>query len=88
MIDAVLRFVAWLFGPEQPKAVRPVAAGPDHYRLHLPRSVIYELHEVTRANRRRPEPLAFLRVRFASEDSRTVVVAVGVHLLGRSRLAG
>jgi hypothetical protein len=77
MIEAVLRFVAWLFGPPRSKAARPVAVEPDRYRLHIPRSVIHELRDVTRPHWR-PEPLAFLRVRFASEDSRTVVVAVGV----------
>lgn len=79
MIDAVLRFAARLFGPQQPNAMPRVAAEPDRYRLHLPQSVIRELREVTRPNRNRPEPLAFLRVRFASEDSRSVVVSVGIH---------
>lgn len=78
MIDAVVRFVAWLFGPQQSKATPRVETEPDRYRLHIPRSVIRELREVTRPKRHRPEPLAFLRVRFASEDSRTVVVAVGI----------
>ncbi|HTW85404.1 MAG TPA: hypothetical protein VMD91_15145 [Candidatus Sulfotelmatobacter sp.] len=67
-----------MFGPSRPQAAPPVAAEPARYRLRIPRSVIHELREVTRPNRQRPEPLAFLRVRFASEDSRTVVVAVGV----------
>ncbi len=80
MIDAALRFVTWMFGPAQPRATATASAKaePDRHRLHIPRSVIHELREVTRPNRHRLEPLAFLRVRFASEDSRTVVVAIGV----------
>lgn len=77
MMGAVLRFIGWLFGWPRAKATPLVAPEPDRYRLHIPRSVVRELREVTRPNHR-PEPLAFLRVRFASEDSRTVVVAVGV----------
>ena len=77
MTGAILRFIRWLFGPPRPTATPPVAAEPDRYRLHILRSVIDGLREVVRPNHR-PEPLAFLRVRFASEDSRTVVVAVGV----------
>jgi hypothetical protein len=77
MIDALLKFLAWLFPAPVTKTASAAAAEPDRYRLHIPRSVIHELREVNCPNRR-PEPLAFLRVRFASEDSRTVVVAVGV----------
>ncbi len=77
MTEAVRRFIAWLFGPQRPTAAPPAASEPGRYRLHIPRSVIHELREVTRPNHRL-EPLAFLRVRFASEDSRTVLVAVGV----------
>ena len=77
MTDAVLRFIRSLFRPPRPTATPPFATEPDRYRLHIPRSVIHRLREVVRPNRR-PEPLAFLRVRFASEDSRTVVVVVGV----------
>lgn len=78
MIEAILRFIAWLFRTSSANVTSSPTAEPDHYRLHLPRSLLHELREVTRTNRQRPEPLAFLRVRFASEDSRTVVVAVGV----------
>jgi hypothetical protein len=76
-MEAVFRFVGWLFGRPRVKEMPLVAPEPDRYRLHIPRSVALELREVTQPNHR-PEPLAFLRVRFASEDSRTVVVAVSV----------
>jgi hypothetical protein len=78
MIAAIRKFLTWLFGRPTPTPVsisEPVDVAP--YRLHIPRSLVHELREATRPNARRGEPLAFLRVRFASEDSRTVLVAVG-----------
>lgn len=79
MIDAILKVLVWLFGP-RPSMPVPVSERVDvtSYRLHLPRALINELREVTRPTVRRGEPLAFLRVRFASEESRTVMVGVGV----------
>jgi hypothetical protein len=79
MIGDVLKVLAWLFGPSP---TTPVAmsepAQASTYRLHVPRSLLHQLREVTRPTVRHGEPLAFLRVRFASEDSRTVLVGVGV----------
>jgi len=79
VIGAILKVLAWLFGPTPPTPV-PVSEPADApaYRLHVPCSLIHQLREVTRPTVRRGEPLAFLRVRFASEDSRTVLVGVGV----------
>jgi hypothetical protein len=79
MITALLRFVAWLFGPATPPATSPepvTQVAP--YRLHVPRSLVNELRNVTAPDSHRGEPLAFLRVRFASEESRTVMVGIGV----------
>lgn len=79
MIGAILKVLAWLFGrlPSTPITVLEVAdVAP--YRLLVPRSLMQQLGEVTHPTIRRGEPLAFLRVRFASEDSRTVLVGVGV----------
>ena len=79
MIGAIVKVMAWLFGPAPPTPVEvPEPADVPIYRLHLARCLIQQLREVTRPTVRRGEPLAFLRVRFASEDSRTVLVGVGV----------
>jgi hypothetical protein len=79
MIDVLLRLLPWLFGSPQ------VTRSPDEraprvaaYRLHVPRSLFHALRRITASDMRRGEPLAFLRVRFASEESRTVVVGIGV----------
>jgi hypothetical protein len=79
VIAALLRILAWLFGAAATpaKTAEPVAQIAP-YRLHVPRSLLRELHTVTAPNARRGEPLAFLRVRFASEESRTVIVGIGV----------
>jgi hypothetical protein len=78
MIGAILKVMAWLFGPSPTPVALPEPAAVLTYRLHVPRSLIHQLREVTRPTVRRGEPLAFLRVRFASEDSRSVLVGVGV----------
>jgi hypothetical protein len=78
MIRAILKVLSWLFGPPPTTVAVSEPADAVSYRLHIPRSLIGELREVTRPTGRRGEPLAFLRVRFASEDSRTVLVGVGV----------
>jgi hypothetical protein len=84
MIDAIVRFIAWLFGsapttpPETVAAVRaPVATGPE-YRLHVPSSLLRQLRAITQPNATRIEPLAFLFVRFASEETRTTIVGIGI----------
>jgi len=76
MTNAVVRLIVWMLGA-RPTAAVTVAAEHDQYRLHIPQSVVTKLREITRPNQC-AEPLAFLRARFASEDSRTVAVAVGV----------
>ncbi|MFZ1125731.1 MAG: hypothetical protein WAN59_11395 [Candidatus Baltobacteraceae bacterium] len=50
---------------------------PSTARLHVPRSVVTTLREITRPTPRCVEPLALLRARYASEGSRNVVVGVG-----------
>ena len=90
MIEMVLKFIASLLGlsgrstplaaskvnePTVP-AQRPTPTAA--YRLHVPRSLARRLRQVTRPNEDRGEPLAFLRVRFASEESRTVIVGIDV----------
>ena len=79
MIDALLRFLTAVFGSHQVtrRADEPaprVAA----YRLHVPRSLLHDLRRLTAPDTRRGEPLAFLRVRYASEESRSVVVGIGI----------
>jgi hypothetical protein len=76
MTNAVIRLIVWLFGA-RPTATVPVAAEDNRHRLHIPQSLINKLRELTRPQHR-PEPLAFLKARFASEKSRRVVVAIGV----------
>jgi hypothetical protein len=68
--------IAWLrnlFGfvdqPEEPSK-RP--------RLRITRSLLHELHRVTMPTASNVEPLAFLRVRFASDDVTDVIVAAEV----------
>jgi hypothetical protein len=84
MIDAIVHFIAWLFGsaPTTPAEIvagvpTPVAADPEH-RLHVPSSLLRQLRAITRPNAIRIEPLAFLFVRFASEETRTTIVGVGI----------
>lgn len=60
-----------------PAAVKPSKPKPD-VRVHIPRSVLHELRRATKPTRERFEPLAFLRVRYASENVKSVLVAVGV----------
>jgi hypothetical protein len=43
----------------------------------VPRSLLQQLREMTRPNARRPEPLALLRARYASEDAGNVIVGIG-----------
>jgi hypothetical protein len=75
MIGAILKLVAWLFAPmPQKRAIEPVEEAA--YRIHVPRSLMHELRAITRPNHDRGEPLAFLLVRFASEDSYTILVGI------------
>jgi len=76
MIAAILKLVARLFGPPAEKlaVAAPVEVAP--YRIHVPRSLMHELRKITRPNKKRDEPLAFLLTRFASEDSRTILVGI------------
>lgn len=68
----VRRFLSW-FGPA------PVSPVPrSGTRVRLPRSVMHALHRATKPDARCREPLAFLLVRYASEDARDVIVAIGV----------
>ncbi len=78
MIHALMRAVEWIFGPLPARTTSSPINEPNHYRLNMPQSLIYELREATRPTDRRPEPLAFLRVRFASEDSRMVAIGIRV----------
>ncbi|MHB1550462.1 MAG: hypothetical protein ACYCX6_04615, partial [Vulcanimicrobiaceae bacterium] len=71
----MIKFIEWLAGwfgrsqtPEPPRGVR----------INLPRSLMHALHVATKPTATRHEPLAFLRVRYASEDVRDVAVGIGV----------
>ena len=90
MIAAILNKLAALFGQQRPST--PVNSEPTKtasYRVHIPRSLMYELRDVTRPRAGRPEPLAFLRVRFASEASRNVLVALSaLQFPGAAYVAG
>jgi hypothetical protein len=72
MSALIERFLAWIGWRQQP--VRP----PHGVRINIPRSILQALHRVTTPTAARHEPLAFVRVRFASEDTHEVVVAVGI----------
>jgi hypothetical protein len=48
------------------------------HRINIPRSILAELRGATTPRRGRPEPLAFLRTRFASEFATDVLVGIGV----------
>jgi hypothetical protein len=76
MIAAIRKLVEWFFWPSPQKKVgaAPVERAP--YRLHIPRSLMNELRAMTRPSHEYGEPLAFLLVRFASEDSRTIIVGI------------
>jgi len=79
MIELLLRFFAVFFGP--PKTTRATGSALQRvaaHRLHVPCSLLHDLRGVTAPNKRRGEPLAFLRVRFASEDSRTIAVGISI----------
>lgn len=73
MIDTIRRLVGWALGsPGQSQQAPPKAA-----RLHVPRSILASLRRLTRPNPERAEPLALLRVRYASEASPNVVIGIG-----------
>lgn len=76
MIAAILKLIAWLFGPTAEK-LHAVEVLNAPYRIHVPRSLMRELREITRSNTMRGEPLAFLIARFASEESSTILVGIG-----------
>lgn len=78
MIDALLRFVTWLLGPKTTGNIGEPALLVAAYRLHVPRALLQTLRRIATPRPGRVEPLAFLRVRFASEESRTVLVGIGV----------
>jgi hypothetical protein len=46
-------------------------------RVHVPVNLLRQLRDITRPNQRRPEPLALLQARYASESAREVVVGLG-----------
>lgn len=69
LIERVLAWFGW-----KPVPVAP----PTGVRINIPRSVLHALYRATTPRPGRHEPLAFLRVRYASEDVRDVLVAVGV----------
>jgi hypothetical protein len=84
MIDAILRFIAWLFGPSPSAPVEavadtraPVSTGPE-FRLHVPSSLLRQLRAITQPSATRIEPLAFLFVRFVSEETRTTIVGFAI----------
>jgi hypothetical protein len=78
MLEIVVKLLDALFRPRHKSTLASTDDAPREYRLHLPRSLMYELSEVTRPNFEHPEPLAFLRVRFATEVSKNVLVGIGV----------
>ncbi len=70
------RFIAWLLKllwiakqPEQPAR---------RLRLRITRSLLHALHRATMPTATNGEPLAFVRVRYASENATDVIVAVAV----------
>jgi len=79
VFNAVVRVLEWLFrrSPPAPPPTPSVVEEPS-YRLRVPKSIIRELREVSQPNAGRGEPLTFLRARFVSEDSRTIMVGISV----------
>jgi len=75
MIPKIAALLNLLFRPAEQRLRSPRPTIP---RLHLPASTRRHLARQTRHRRDRSEPLALLRVRFASETQRSVIVAVGV----------
>ncbi len=79
MIDALVRFLTAGFGsPQVTGSADEPAPRVAAYRLHVPRSLLRDMRRITAPSTRRSEPLAFFRVRFASEESRSVVVGIGI----------
>jgi hypothetical protein len=72
MNTLVERILRW-FAPEAPAPMPPSGV-----RINVPRSILHGLRCATVPSPLRHEPLAFLRVRYASEDVRDVLVAVGI----------
>jgi hypothetical protein len=68
----VKQFLTWLGWKR--RLIEP----PIGIRINVPRSVMRALRLATQPTLMNHEPLAFLRARYASEDVRDVVVAVGV----------
>jgi hypothetical protein len=73
MKNFIERFLAWL-GFREP----PPAAPTRRLRLRITRSLLMALHSAALPTRERGEPLAFLRARYASENTQDVIVAVNV----------
>jgi hypothetical protein len=73
-VRRLVDFIRRLLGLGEPAAPE---APPAAARLHVPRSLLRQLREITQPNERRPEPLALLRARYASEEARNVVVGIG-----------
>ena len=57
---------------------QPLCEPPAAIRINVPRSVMRMLRSATTPRRGVAEPLAFLRVRYASEDATDVLVGIGV----------
>lgn len=67
---------AWLHGERaQDQIELPSVA---HVRIRIPKSAIHALRHATTPTKQHGEPLAFLRVRYASEAQNGVIVAIGV----------
>jgi len=60
------------------RGTQPQPTGPAEIRLHLPRCLRESLAAQTVPRVACPEPLALLRLRYAGEERRDVIVAVGV----------
>ncbi len=73
MTGVIARLLDWL---RRVRGNVEVLMPPTDVRLRVPQSVLYRLRDLTKP-KSRVEPLALLRVRYASEGTRSVLVAVG-----------
>lgn len=69
-------FWSWLRGVPAPD--RAVLPDVSRVRIRVPKSVMHALKRATTPTKYNHEPLAFLRVRYASEAQNGVIVAIGV----------
>ena len=75
MSSIIARFGDRFRNRVQPRQPTPSSKPSRRIRLHVPQTLLHEIQKALSPTKNRVEPLALLRVRYASESARDVVVA-------------